>query len=196
MKKKNKFLYISFFLITIILSISFLKAAEHTNKESWVISKAIESSLEDIQEKDLISSLNDFGISTKIESFDHYLQSYALVKGKYFTLYLAPAFYEENQVWIMSNPEISTSFENLTQEQLSEMEEFRYLMGKVYRKALGYQDYVMFMDLKKDYGLGRPTICLEMIPASLTGQKRDLFDILDKIERTIPPTDEDIYFMI
>lgn len=42
----------------------------------------------------------------------------------------------------------------------------------------------MFMDLKKDYGLGYPSLCLEMIPAALTGPKRDQFDIRDKIGRT------------
>jgi diadenosine tetraphosphate (Ap4A) HIT family hydrolase len=182
MKKRSQFLYVIFFLV--IQGISLVKATEPINKESWVISKAIESSLEDIQEKDLIASLEDFGISTKIEPFDQYLQPYALSKGKYFTLYLAPTFYQENQVWIMSNPELLVSFENLTSEQLSELEEFRYLMGEIYRKALGYQGYVMFMDLSKDYSLGRPSLCLEMIPASLGGKNKDLLDIREKIERT------------
>ncbi|MBX9786866.1 MAG: hypothetical protein K2Y08_05975 [Alphaproteobacteria bacterium] len=182
MKKRNQFLYVIFFLV--MQGISLVRATEHINKESWVISKAIESSLEDIQEKDLIASLEDFGISTKVEPLDQYLQAYTLSKGKYFTLYLAPTFYQENQVWIMSNPELSASFEDLTPEQLSELEEFRYLMGEVYRKALGYQGYIMFMDLSKDYSLGRSSLCLEMIPASLGGKNKDLLDIREKIERT------------
>lgn len=182
MKKRSRIFYVIFFLV--IHAVSLVKANEQINKESWVISKAIESSLEDIQGKDLISSLEDFGISAKIESFEQHLQAYALLKGKYFTLYLAPTFYQEDQVWVMSNPELSASFENLTSEQLSELEEFRYLMGEVYRKALGYQGYVMFMDFTKDYSLGHPTLCLEMIPASLSGKNQDLLDIRDKIERS------------
>lgn len=182
MKKRSQFFYVIFFLI--IHGISLVKATEHINKESWVISKAIESSLEGIQLKELIPSLEDFGISAKVEPFDEYLQAYALLKGKYFTLYLAPMFYKENQVWIMSNPELSASFENLTSQQLSELEEFRYLIGEVYSKALDYQGYVMFMDLTKDYSLGRSTLCLEMIPASLSGKNQDLLDIRDKIERS------------
>ncbi|MBX9621059.1 MAG: HIT family protein [Alphaproteobacteria bacterium] len=182
MKKRSQFLYIIFFLV--IQGISLVKATEHTNRESWIISKTVESSLEDIQVKDLVSSLKDFGISAKIEPFDEHLLAYALLKGKYFTLYLAPRFYQENQVWIMSHPELSTPFENLTSEQLSELEEFRYLMGEVYRKALGYQGYVMFMDLTKDYSLGHPSLCLEMIPASLGGKNKDLLDIREKIERS------------
>lgn len=182
MKIRNPLLCIGFFFLA--LGRSLVTASEFTPAESWVISKTIESSLEDIEGQELVDSLKDFGISAKITSLKDALENYVLLKGKWFTVYLAPVFLEENQVWIMANPDLKASFETLNAEQLGEMEKFRYLIGEAYQKALGYQGYVMFADLKKEYGLERPTFCLEMIPASLKGPHKDLVDLHDKVGRT------------
>ena len=61
MKKWAQVFFTTFF--TLVMGVSFLQAQK---QETWVISKAIEASLEDITSGELIESLVDLGISAKI----------------------------------------------------------------------------------------------------------------------------------
>lgn len=166
------------------MSTSCLNTGECETQGTWVIAKAIQPSLEDIKGEELLDSLKDLGVSAKIELFENYFKHFEVLKGKHFTIYLAPSSFSQDHVWIMANQQLSKSFEALDTEQLTELEKFRYLMGEAYQHSLGYQGYIMFMDLKKDYGLGRSILCLEMIPAALKGLKHNQLDIREKIERT------------
>ena len=176
----SKRVFLFFFLF---FSSSSLVFAEETKKTAWNISQAFESSFEDLKAEELISALQSFDISAKIKLFDVCFKQYELLQGKYFTVYLAPLFFENDHIWILANPNLSTPFEDLNPAQLQELEEFRYWVGEAYQQR-GYQGYVMFMDLKKDYGLGRISLCLEMIPATLKGPQGDELDVKEKIERS------------
>lgn len=183
-KRPIYYLMISTVFFFIFLSQLFCAVAlENSKKQSWKISQALKNSLYSVSTGDLIASLNSIGILAEMTSYDEYLKAYHILKGRYFTIYLAPTLHHEDQVWILSNPTLLVPFEELTFEHLQELENFRYLIGAFYQLHIGYQGYVAFIDQKKDYGLGRKTICLEMIPASLKGPQFDETDTSEKFKR-------------
>lgn len=182
--KQHIYKIISVFFFSILSPQFFCTAAlENSKQQSWIISQALDNSLHTINTGDLIASLSSIGILAKITSYEEYLKAYHILEGRYFTIYLAPTFHYEDQVWILSNPNLLIPFEELSFEHLQELENFRYLIGEFYQQHMRYQGYMAFMDQKKDYGLGRNTICLEMIPVSLKGPKYDETDTSEKFKR-------------
>ena len=177
---------VSFFLLFLVFTFhsSPLLASEASSNKTWIISQSIKNALEDIKTEDLISALTSSGISAEIKDTRDYLNQYEVLKGKYFTIYLAPIFYHQDQVWILANSHPLTSFEDMSREQLQELESFRYLIGEIYEQHMKYQGYAMFIDFKKDYGLGHPAVCLEMIPAELKGPHHDELDMREKISKS------------
>lgn len=153
--------------------------ARSASPECWIISEDIEN----IKAEEIVKVLKAFDISAEIKSFREYYEQYKILKGKYFTIYLAPRFYHRDQVWILQNHGSETPFEDLNQAQLQELESFRYLVGEIFQRYMNYQGYVMFMDFEKDYGLGRFALCLEMIPAKAEDSHNGEVNLLEKIGR-------------
>lgn len=181
MKKK-----LSHFIVLFTIFLSFFWSTQSLTSEtkaSWAINEDIKRTLANLSSDEVLKALSDFNIEASFVQPQQFIEQYKISEGRYFTLYLAPRAFHEDQVWILAHENTPTHFEDLSIDQLSELESFRYLMGEVYFKSLKYKGYVNFIDTKKNYGLNRPVLCLEMLPASYKGKNQDQVDILEKLER-------------
>ncbi len=174
------YLAIGFFLSTQSLTVA---NPIESDKQAWAISERIQDVLGTFSAREVPKALQSFGIQATLLKSQDYLMKYKILEGKHFNVYLAPRAFENDQVWIMANPGTPTLFEELTADQLKELESFRYLMGEVLLNHLNYDGYVSFINAEKNYGLNRPTLCLEILPAKYEGKNRDQVDILGKLER-------------
>lgn len=157
--------------------------SRESSQSSWAINEKIQDILVSFSAAEIVKALKSYNIEAKLVQPQDYLMKYKILEGIYFTVYLAPRAFEEKQVWILANKNTPARFEELTADQLKELESLRYLVGEVFLKHLNYDGYVSFINAEKNYGLNRQTFCLEMLPARYQGKNHDQVDILVKLER-------------
>lgn len=177
--------FIHYLAICLLLSVQVLTASapDESDKQAWAISERIQEVFESFPASEVPKALQSFGIQATLVKSQDYLMKYKIVEGEFFNVYLAPRAFETDQVWILANAGTPALFEDLSVEQLKELESFRYLMGEVLLTHLKYDGYVSFINADKNYGLNRPTFCLELLPAKYEGKNNDKVDILVKLER-------------
>jgi diadenosine tetraphosphate (Ap4A) HIT family hydrolase len=178
-----KTIILSFILALTLNAPTFSAASLDTPKDSWAINENIQSVLKSFPASEVLKALGSFNIEASLVEPQDFIQQYKILEGTYFTVYLAPRTFQRDHIWILTHPDTPSQFEDLTLDQLKELESFRYLIGEVYQNHLKYDGYVSFINAAKQYGLNRPALCLEMLPAQYKGKNHDQVDILEKLER-------------
>ncbi len=171
------------FSLLLVVALNSTVWANNDKVEHWAISKNTETLIGKNLIGCLIESLKDMNKEPYLTSFENYFEKYKIIEGQFFTVYLAPRFFQKDHVWILTNSSMTTSFDEMTVEQLSELEQFRYLVGEVLLHNFKYDGYFAFIDTQKTYGLDYPHVCLEMIPDRLTGKDKNVFDPFVKLKR-------------